>query len=176
MSAVCLDTLCDGDSLSGHSVHRGLQVGGRLGLVGGGCHLNSLRALGPVGCKHDKLLLQPEAWQKQSRQAQGQTHQEDTPDAQSAEGLARLRAASRKGRSRVSPGQILQIWAGEILKKVKVGVWWKGCRKQLPKAPFSAAFSEVSPYWRSIRIYEKAVCVLPVSKKLPILVFGPPSP
>jgi hypothetical protein len=25
----------------------------------------------------------------------------------------------------------------------RVGVWWKGCRKQLPKASFSAAFSQV---------------------------------
>jgi hypothetical protein len=27
---------------------------------------------------------------------------------------------------------------------VRVGVWWKGCRKQPPKAPFSATFSQVS--------------------------------
>ena len=26
---------------------------------------------------------------------------------------------------------------------VRVGVWWKGCRKQPPKAPFSATFSQV---------------------------------
>jgi hypothetical protein len=25
----------------------------------------------------------------------------------------------------------------------RIGVWWKGCRKQLPKTLFSAAFSQV---------------------------------
>jgi hypothetical protein len=25
----------------------------------------------------------------------------------------------------------------------RVGVWWKGCQKQPPKAPFSAAFSQI---------------------------------
>jgi hypothetical protein len=40
------------------------------------------------------------------------------------------------------------LGAPEPLKRLKrpdarVGVWWKGCRKQLPKAPFSAALAQV---------------------------------
>jgi hypothetical protein len=32
----------------------------------------------------------------------------------------------------------------------RVGVWWKGCRKRPPKAPFSAAFSQVQRLIRLI--------------------------
>jgi hypothetical protein len=52
----------------------------------------------------------------------------------------------------VSNGSAVEaLWALGALEPKKrlkrpdgrVGVWWKGCRKQLPKAPFSAAFSQV---------------------------------
>jgi len=41
----------------------------------------------------------------------------------------------------------------QSLKKVKaarrrVGLWWKGCRRQLPKASFSAAFSQIQRLMR----------------------------
>jgi hypothetical protein len=33
---------------------------------------------------------------------------------------------------------------------VRVGLWWKGCRRQLPKASFSAAFSQIQRLIRLI--------------------------
>lgn len=44
--------------------------------------------------------------------------------------------------------EALDAWPEKPKKRLKrlgarLGRWWKGCRKQPPKAPFSAAFSQV---------------------------------
>ena len=49
------------------------------------------------------------------------------------------------------------LWASGPKKGLKrpdggFGVWWKGCRKQLPSAPFPVAFSQVHRYtWLKLR-------------------------
>jgi hypothetical protein len=44
---------------------------------------------------------------------------------------------------------------GALKKKVKAAGWgrWKGCRKQLPKSPFSASLSQVHRYIWVPRVY-----------------------
>ena len=42
----------------------------------------------------------------------------------------------------------------DIGREARVGVWWKGCRKQLPKVSFSAAFSQVQRLkWSIVRFF-----------------------
>jgi hypothetical protein len=59
---------------------------------------------------------------------------------------------------RVDVSTVEALWAlGALEPKkrlkrpdVRVGLWWKGCRRQLPKASFSAAFSQIQRLMRLI--------------------------
>ena len=71
---------------------------------------------------------------------------------------AKIGPSEERGRMRVDVENVSMepLWALGALEKglkrpdVRVGVWWKGCRKQPPKAPFSATFSQVQRLMRLV--------------------------